>query len=167
MRAYGAWHAMDTTAERFWGDNDNELPLVTGPKGHAFAVQQGKQTSMAIRKAKSLIGIILQITMVCATMSAPAGHPGWPTGSGERFPAKGSMSAEMSHSRALLLADRQQDTDTGPVADSEPEQPGADDRKNDRRPSGSDNRADQTPMQPFNPSEKIKADQAVDFPSDI
>jgi hypothetical protein len=118
-----------------------------------------------MKNKKIIFGITL-ITYAMISAASPAGSPIVPRKTAERADDIGSPPIKQN----LLLAAENEQT----VAESK-DQATAD--KNERAPgSGSENKESSSknsadtaakPLKPFVPSEKIAAEQAVDFPADI
>lgn len=113
------------------------------------------------------VGTLTQIILVCVFVVGPLGLSGRPMMSSNHNLASDASAIEKAKFQTLMIADNHDGSQTEPTSNAEQEQPASDGQKDSRPHSKPDQKVTKRPLKPFNPSERIKADQAVDFPSDI
>ena len=114
-----------------------------------------------------LLGFLVKIGLVGMILLAPAGLTGMPAIQGEQHLSGSGLIVERSKLPPMLLSDQNKRSQSNSETVSGQDQPASNDQKTGQPGSESDAKPRKEPLKPFNPSERIKADQAVDFPSDI
>lgn len=117
-----------------------------------------------VKKKKRFTGILIQAVLAGLFVS---GHAMSPTVPAERYTAEDSLLQERSRWLPVWIADQQQGSQSNQESNSEQKEISSGDQKNGQPQSTPDTKQREKALKPFRPSERISADQAVDFPSDI
>jgi len=122
---------------------------------------------MANSSVKCSTGLLVQILLAGLILFGPAGHLCDPIRGTDRSASERGLATAKFYSPPLLMADRKESSRPKSEREAARDPEPADSRPSDRNQSGSAGGSTKKPATPFNPTERIKADQAVDFPSDI
>lgn len=120
-----------------------------------------------VKSIEHSVGTFTQIILVFVFAVGPLGLSGRPMMSLNHHLTGDALAIGEAKFQILMIADNHNGSRTEPISNSEPEQPASDAQKDSRPNPKPDQKVKKKPLKPFNPSERIKADQAVDFPSDI
>lgn len=120
-----------------------------------------------VKSIERSVGTLARIILVGLFMAGPLEIYGAPVISGRQDSAGDAVMIAKDKSRPLIIADNHNGSQADPLPSSEQKQPAETSPKGSRPNSESDQKTQKKTLKPFRPSERIKADQAVDFPSDI
>lgn len=121
----------------------------------------------AVKGTVQSVGTLTRIILVYFLVVGPLGLPGRPMMLFGQFPASHASVPGKTTARTMMIADNHDGSRTEPRSSPGQQPPASEDRRDDRPNSEPDQKTEKRPLKPFKPSERIKADQAVDFPSDI
>ena len=119
------------------------------------------------KKIMLRIGTSAQILIVALVLLAPSGLFGKTWKPVDIYPSDKNMKIEMDKKQALLLADQHQNSTPSTGSDTSTEESAMESRQKTETGKTPARPQKKKPSKPFRPSERITADQAVDFPSDI
>lgn len=117
-----------------------------------------------VKNKRRFSGMLIQAVLAGLFFS---GHTISPIMPAEGYAVEDSLLNESSRWLPVWIADQHQGSQSNPESNSEQKEVSSGNQKNSQPQSTSKDNPGEKAIRPFRPTERIPADQAVDFPSDI